>query len=70
MSPLPRLQLFEFNDHGRTPAPLRDTIVETLSRALRWGHMLEGLVAPLREFLAIARSSSAPNTASLLSKYR
>jgi hypothetical protein len=51
---LPRLQLVELNDHERTPAVLRDTIIETLSRALRWGRMLHGLVAPLREFLAAA----------------
>jgi hypothetical protein len=49
--PLPRLQLFEFNDLASVPAPLRDTIVESLSRALRWGRMLEGLVPPLRQFL-------------------
>jgi hypothetical protein len=48
---LPRLQLFEFNDLPQVPAPLRDTIVETLGRALRWGRMLEGLVPPLRRFL-------------------
>jgi SAM-dependent methyltransferase len=52
--PLPRAQLFELNDHDRAPAALRDTIVETLSRALRWGRMLEGLVPPLRRFLAEA----------------
>lgn len=52
--PLPRLQLFEFNDLAATPAALRDTIVESLSRALDWGRMLEGLVAPLSEFLAAA----------------
>lgn len=51
---LPRLQLVELNDHERTPAVLRDTIIETLSRALRWGRMLHGLVPPLREFLAAA----------------
>jgi hypothetical protein len=50
--PLPRLHLFEFNDLASTPAPLRDTIVEALSRALDWGRMLEGLVAPISEFLA------------------
>jgi len=50
--PLPRLQLFEFNDLAATPAALRDTIVESLSRALEWGRMLEGLVAPISEFLA------------------
>jgi len=48
---LPRLQLFEFNDLAATPAPLRDTIVESLSRTLTWGRMLEGLVPYLRRFL-------------------
>jgi len=51
---LPRLQLFEFNDHPRAPAVLRDTIVETLSRSLRWGRMLHGLVEPVRAFLSAA----------------
>src|SRR5688500_16283332 len=50
----PRLQLVELNDLERTPGFLRDTLIETLSRALRWGRMLEGLVAPLRTFLAAA----------------
>jgi hypothetical protein len=54
---LPRLQLFEFNDLSAVPAALRDTIVESLSRALRWGRMLEGLVPPLRRFLDDAGSS-------------
>ena len=48
---LPRLQLFELNDLAATPAPLRDTIVESLSRALAWGRMLDGLVPHLRRFL-------------------
>ena len=52
--PLPRLQLFEWNDLARTPAPLRDGIVETLSRTLRWGRMMAGLVEPVRGFLAAA----------------
>lgn len=54
---LPRLQLFEVNDHPRAPAPLRDTIVESLSRTLRWGRMLDGVVPPLRRFLAEAGTS-------------
>lgn len=49
--PLPRLQLFEFNDSAWAPRALRETIVESLSRSLRWGHVLEGLVAPFAEFL-------------------
>jgi len=51
---LPRVQAFEFNDLERTPEALRETIVETLSRALVWGRMLRGLVAPFREFLDAA----------------
>lgn len=52
--PLPRMQLVEWNDLAATPAPLRDLIVETLSRSLRWGRMLRGLVEPFRDFLAAA----------------
>ena len=51
---LPRLQLFEFNDHPRAPAVLRESIIETLSRALAWGRMLRGLVEPLEAFLEAA----------------
>jgi hypothetical protein len=47
----PRLHLFEFNDSPWAPAALRETIVEALSRALAWGHVLEGLVEPFRAFL-------------------
>jgi len=54
---LPRLQLFEFNDLERAPAALRDTIVETLSRAMSWGRMLDALVPPLRHFLEEAGST-------------
>jgi hypothetical protein len=52
--PLPRLQLFEFNDLDRAPAAVRDTVVESLSRTLRWGRILAGLVDPLDEFLTRA----------------
>jgi hypothetical protein len=48
---LPRLQLFEFNDLAWVGSDLRDTIVESLSRGLRWGRTLHGLVAPLATFL-------------------
>jgi hypothetical protein len=51
---LPRLQLFEFNDSPWAPRALRDTIVESLSRTLAWGHLLAGLVAPFEEFVARA----------------
>lgn len=50
--PLPRVQAFEFNDLTSTPSALRDTIVESLSRSLRWGHMLRDLVGPFQRFLA------------------
>lgn len=49
--PLPRLQLFEFNDAAWVPATLRETIVQSLSTALRWGRMLDGLVEPFGAFL-------------------
>ena len=48
---LPRLQLFEFNDLPAAPRAARDTIVESLSRTLAWGRMLDGLVAPFEDFL-------------------
>jgi hypothetical protein len=46
-----RLHLFELNDSGFAPEALRDTIIESLSTALDWGRVLEGLVLPFREFL-------------------
>jgi len=52
--PLPRLQLFEFNDLPWVGADLRDTIVESLSRGLRWGRTLTGMVDPFGRFLAMA----------------
>ena len=51
---LPRLQLFEFNDSPWAPRALRDTVVESLSRTLAWGHLLSGLVAPFEEFVEAA----------------
>lgn len=51
---MPRLQLFEFNDAPWAPVALRETIVEALSNTLRWGHMLDGLVAPLARCLQSA----------------
>ncbi len=51
---MPRLQLFEFNDAAWAPAALRETLVEALSRTLRWGQMLDGLVAPLARCLKSA----------------
>jgi hypothetical protein len=53
MSPhLPRLQLFEFNDLPWMPAAVRDTVVESLSRTLAWGRILDGVVAPFEAFLS------------------
>ncbi|GMU60960.1 MAG: hypothetical protein AMXMBFR34_27230 [Myxococcaceae bacterium] len=48
---LPRLQLFEFNDSPWAPKVLRDTVVEALSRSLKWGRVLDGLVEPFSDFL-------------------
>jgi hypothetical protein len=53
---LPRLQLFEFNDAPWTPPLLRETIVEALSRSLRWGGLLRGLVEPFSRFVADTRA--------------
>ncbi len=47
----PRLQLFEFNDAPWAPVPLREAIVEALSRTLRWGRVLDRLADPFRAFL-------------------
>ncbi|NUO47935.1 MAG: hypothetical protein HOV80_03665 [Polyangiaceae bacterium] len=55
--PLPRVQAFEVNDHPRAPAVLRDTIVESLSRTLRWGKILSGLVEPFGRFLDRAKAT-------------
>ncbi|MCK6571611.1 hypothetical protein L6V77_11035 [Myxococcota bacterium] len=52
--PLPRLHLFEFNDLAWVPAPVRDTVVESLSRTLVWGRILAGVVDPLEACLAAA----------------
>ena len=54
---LPRLQLFEFNDAPWAPAVLRSTLVEALSRAIRWGGLVEGLVDPLARCLEAAGTS-------------
>jgi hypothetical protein len=54
---LPRLQLFEFNDSAWAPAVLRDTLVEALSRAIRWGGLMDGLVSPLARCLEAAGTS-------------
>jgi hypothetical protein len=48
---LRRYHLFEFNDSAWAPRALRDTVIESLSRTLAWGHLLAGLVAPFEEFL-------------------
>lgn len=50
--PLPRLQLFELNDSAWVPLALRESLIESLSRALDWGRMLRGLAAPFDAFLA------------------
>ena len=49
--PLPRLQLFEFNDAPWAPPTLREAVVETLSRGLTWGRILRGLAGPFSTFL-------------------
>jgi hypothetical protein len=51
---LPRLQLFEFNDTPGVPGFVKDTVIESLSRTLAWGHVLGGLVRPFSELIARA----------------
>lgn len=55
--PLPRVQSFELNDQDWVPAVLRDTIVEALSRTLRWGRILDNLADPFACFLRATGST-------------
>jgi hypothetical protein len=48
---LARRHWFELNDSAWAPVALRETIIESLSRALAWGRILQGLVAPFRAFV-------------------
>ncbi len=48
---LPRTHAFEFNDAEWTPPFVREMVVETLSRTLRWGRVLSNLVGPFDRFL-------------------
>lgn len=47
-----RRQLFEFNDLSRAPLALRETLLETLGRGLRWGRLLQGLAPHLEDFIS------------------
>lgn len=47
----PRIEAFEFNDAAWAPAPLRDLLVESLSRHLAWSGVLAGLAHPFERFL-------------------
>lgn len=49
---LPRVHAFELNDSPWAPRIVRDTVVESLSRTLRWGRILREMVPPFRRFLA------------------
>jgi hypothetical protein len=51
---LPRLQLLELNDQAWVPDVVRDTVVDALSRTLRWGRVLDALAEPFSQFLARA----------------
>jgi SAM-dependent methyltransferase len=54
----PRVQAFEFNDQPWTPEPLRDLIVESLGRTLRWARILDGVAAPFASFLERSGATS------------
>lgn len=49
--PLPRAQLFEFNDSRWAPVAIRESLVEALSRTLVWARVLRGLAGPFASFL-------------------
>jgi hypothetical protein len=49
--PLPRVQLFEFNDSPWVPVATRESLVEALSRTLVWARVLRGLTAPFAAFI-------------------
>ena len=51
---LPRFHGVEFNDHPSVPRVVRETIVESLSRTLDWGKMLDELADIMLEFWAQA----------------
>jgi hypothetical protein len=53
----PRLHLFEFNDTPGVPRFVKDTVIESLSRTLAWGHVLRELVSPFSEFLMRANAT-------------
>ncbi len=59
-----RFQLFEFNDLADAPASLRDSIVESLGRTLRWGRVFDRLTAPFETFLAEAGTRDVLDIAS------
>jgi hypothetical protein len=61
---LPRLQLFEFNDAAWAPEALKELIVESLSRTLRWGRVLRGIVGPLEALLAETEATEVLDLAS------
>ncbi len=48
---LPRLQLFEFNDHPRAPKILKESVIDALSRSLKWGGLMDGLVPVFQRFI-------------------
>ena len=49
--PIPRVQLFEFNDSAWAPAALRELLIEALSRTLAWGRILRALATPFASFV-------------------
>lgn len=48
---LPRVQAFELNDSPHVPDAVREMIIDTLTRALKWGRLQRSLVGPFERFL-------------------
>jgi hypothetical protein len=46
-----RIHAFEFNDSDWVPEVIRESIVETLGRGLRWGRIYDGVAPSFRELL-------------------
>jgi hypothetical protein len=53
-----RIHAFEFNDCDWVPEVIRESIVETLGRGLRWGRIYDGVAPSFQEFLSAWGSDS------------
>jgi hypothetical protein len=59
-----RIHAFEWNDTASSPAWLKESIVETLGRGLRWGRIYRGIGPVFAEFLRRVGTTSVLDLAS------